>query len=120
MPPMAKSPNYLEYMAVFGHVSGYASQTGSFAFANGRAPSRTYSSPLGAVNNSQRVLVFSFGGLISASNTYTSRSYRDIFYGIFAVSNSGATGTWDGPSRTFPRLATAKTLGFRGRAVGRL
>lgn len=92
--------------------AGYGGRTCSFSFANGWAPSRTAWSPPGALNNSQRVLLFSVGGTISASNTYTSRPYRDISYGIFKVSDTGATGTWDGPTPTFPCPAAATTLGF--------
>lgn len=92
--------------------AGHAGKTCSFAFAGGWAPPRTNWAPPGANPNSQRVQLFTVGGTISATNTYTSRPYRDVSYGIFLVSNSGATGTWDGPTPTFPCPATATVLGF--------
>ncbi|KAL0636930.1 hypothetical protein Q9L58_004032 [Maublancomyces gigas] len=91
---------------------GHAGKTCSFAFAGGWAPPRTNWAPPGADPNSQRVQLFTVGGTISATNTYTSRPYRDVSYGIFKVSNDGATGTWDGPTPTFPCPAKATVLGF--------
>lgn len=84
---------------------GYAGKTCSFSFANGWAPSQT--NP-----NSQKVQLFSVGGPISATDTYTSRPYRNISYGIFSVTIDGSVGTWDGPVPTFPCPASATTLGF--------
>ncbi|KAL0631512.1 hypothetical protein Q9L58_009620 [Maublancomyces gigas] len=89
----------------FPFPSGYAGKTCSFSFANGWAPSHTYA-------NSQKVQLFSVGGPITASNTYTSRPYRNVSYGIFHVSDDGAVGTWDGSTPTFPCPAAATTLGF--------
>lgn len=47
-----------------------------------------------------------------ATNTYTSRPYRNNFYGIFYVENDGSKGTWDGATPTWPCPTTAVTLGF--------
>lgn len=91
---------------------GLAGKTCSFSFAGGWAPSQTDWSPPGAVNNSRRVQLFSVGGPISATNTYTSRPYRNVSYGIFLIDPTGATAQWDGPTPTFPCPATATTLGF--------
>lgn len=43
---------------------------------------------------------------------YTSRPYRRVSYGIFKVSDTGTTGTWDGPTPTFLCPPMAKMLGF--------
>ncbi|KAH0609208.1 uncharacterized protein H6S33_001436 [Morchella sextelata] len=90
----------------FNFPSGYGGKTCSFSFANG------WPQPLSDVSNSRKVQLFSVGGPISATNTYTNRPYRDVPYGIFSVTPDGAVGTWDGPTPTFPCPASATTLGF--------
>jgi hypothetical protein len=81
---------------------GYPGKTCTFAFSDGWYAGGT-----------QKVQLFSVGGPISTSNTFTSRPYRDISYGIFTISVDGTTGTWDDiPIPTFPCPATATSLGF--------
>ncbi|KAL0639075.1 hypothetical protein Q9L58_001957 [Maublancomyces gigas] len=84
--------------------SGYSGKTCSFSFNGGW--------PISGTPNSKRVQLFSVGGPITATNTYTKRPYRNVWYGSFRVSDDGATATWDGPTPTFPCPAAATTLGF--------
>ncbi|KAH8144504.1 uncharacterized protein LAJ45_11479 [Morchella importuna] len=90
----------------FDFPSGYGGKTCSFSFANG------WAQPPSEVSNSRKVQLFSVGGPISATNTYTSRPYRNVSYGIFSVTSNGAVGTWDGQTPTFPCPASATTIGF--------
>jgi len=86
----------------FTFTQGYPGSTCTFAFSDGWYASGT-----------QKVQLFSVGGPILASNTFTSRPYRDISYGIFTVTADGATGTWDDiPIPTFPCPAIPTSLGF--------
>ncbi|KAH0608737.1 uncharacterized protein H6S33_001871 [Morchella sextelata] len=61
----------------------------------------------------RKVQLFSVGGPISAANTFTSRPYRNIHYGIFTIAPDGSSATWDAiPPPKFPCPESATTLGY--------
>ncbi|KAH8146689.1 uncharacterized protein LAJ45_09372 [Morchella importuna] len=61
----------------------------------------------------RKVQLFSVGGPISTTDTFTSRPYRNIHYGIFTIAPDGASATWDAiPPPKFPCPEKATTLGY--------
>jgi len=89
-------------LLAFPFSQGYAGKTCTFQFTGGWWASGT-----------RKVQLFSVGGPILPSNTFTSRPYRNIAYGIFTISADGSTGTWDDiPTPTFSCPSSATTLGF--------
>jgi len=89
-------------LLAYSFTQGYPGKTCTFQFSGGWYAGGT-----------RKVQLFSVGGPITSSNTFTSRPYRNNSYGIFTISTDGSTGTWDDiPTPTFPCPASATILGF--------